>query len=313
MPAGRGMSRRLRALVSDGRTRVLPGVYNAITAKIAESAGFEVVGVSGYGVSASLIGKPDVGLITLSEIVMVSNYVVDAVGVPVIADADTGFGNAINTMRTTEQFIKAGVAGIHIEDQVAPKRCGHVAGKEIIPLEEAVGKYRAAVKVRDELDADFVLIARTDARGVAGGSVDEVIRRAKAYLDAGVDMIFPEGLVSAAEIEQVCRAVNAPILYNRTGVSPLMSLDELNELGVSLVANANGALRAASRAMWDYLHEFKREDAALERRLKEQLKDHPVGDFHAFVGFPAIRKLEEQFLPREEVLRKYEGSLGFKP
>ena len=272
-----------------------------------------MVGVSGYGVSASLIGQPDVGLTTCSEIVMVSGYVVDAVKVPVIADADTGFGNAINTMRTTEQFIKAGVAGIHIEDQVAPKRCGHVAGKEIIPLEEAVGKYRAAVKVRNELDRDFVLIARTDARGVRGGSVEEVIRRSKAYLDAGVDVIFPEGLVDADEMERVAHAVKAPLLYNRTGVSPQLSLDRLKSLGISLVANANGALRAASRAMWDYLHEFKREDAALERRLKEELKGHPVGDFHAFVGFPAIRKLEEEFLPREEMLRKYEGSLGFKP
>ena len=247
----------------------------------------------------------------------ISGYVADAVNVPVIADADTGFGNAINTMRTTEQFIKAGVAGIHIEDQVAPKRCGHVAGKEIIPLEEAVGKYRAAVKVRNELDPDFVLIARTDARGVAGGSVDEVIRRANAYVDAGVDVIFPEGLLDAAEIGRVCRAVKAPILYNRTGVSANLSLDELRELGVTIVANANananGALRAATRAMWDYLHKFKAEDAALERRLEEELKDHPVGDFHAFVGFPAIRKLEEEFLPREEMLRKYEGSLGFKP
>jgi 2-methylisocitrate lyase-like PEP mutase family enzyme len=313
MSSARAMSSRLRALVTDGGTHILPGVYNAITAKIAESAGFEMVGVSGYGVSASLIGQPDVGLTTCSEIVMVSGYVVDAVKIPVIADADTGFGNAINVMRTTEQFIKAGVAGIHIEDQVAPKRCGHVAGKEIIPLEEAVGKCRAAVKMRNELDRDFVLIARTDARGVAGGSVDEVIRRSNAYLDAGIDVIFPEGLISAAEIERVCRAVKAPILYNRTGVSPLLSLDELKSLGVAIVANANGALRAASRAMWDYLHEFKREDAALERRLKEELKDHPVGDFHAFVGFPAIRKLEEEFLPREEVLRKYQDSLGFRP
>ncbi len=226
----RGMSQRLRALVGDGGIHVLPGVYNAITAKIAESAGFEAVGVSGYGVSASLIGQPDIGLTTCSEIVMVSGYVVDAVNVPVIADADTGFGNAINTMRTTEQFIKAGVAGIHIEDQVAPKRCGHVAGKEIIPLEEAVGKYRAAVKVRNELDPDFILIARTDARGVAGGSVDEVIRRANAYVEAGVDVIFPEGLLDAAEIGRVCRAVKAPVLYNRTGISANLSLDELKEL-----------------------------------------------------------------------------------
>src|ERR1700675_1993107 len=236
MSSRRGMSRRLRALVNDGGIPVLPRVFNAITAKIAESAGFEAVGVSGYGVSASLIGQPDVGLTTCTEVVTVSGYVVDAVNVPVIADADTGFGNAINTMRTTEQFIKAGVAGIHIEDQVAPKRCGHVAGKEIIALEEAVGKYRAAVKVRNELDRDFVLIARTDARGVAGGSVEDTIRRSKAYLDAGVDVIFPEGLTSVAELERVCREVKAPILYNRTGVSPLLSLAELREIGVAIVA-----------------------------------------------------------------------------
>src|SRR5260370_27283789 len=177
MVSRRGMSRRLRALVNDGGIHVLAGGFNAITAKIAESAGFEAVGVSGYGVSASLIGQPDVGLTTCTEIAMVSGYVVDAVNVPVIADADTGFGNAINTMRTTEQFINAGVAGIHIEDQVAPKRCGHVPGKELLPLDEAVGKYRAAVKVRNELDPDFVLIARTEARGVTGGSVHGLIRR----------------------------------------------------------------------------------------------------------------------------------------
>jgi 2-methylisocitrate lyase-like PEP mutase family enzyme len=299
--------------MAPGPPLVLPGCYNALTARILEHAGHEALYMTGYGTSLSLLGLPDAGLITLTEMALNAKLIAAAVRAPVIADADTGFGNAINTVRTVEEYIRAGLAGMHIEDQVAPKRCGHVAGKEIISLEEAVGKYRAAVKVRNELDPDFILIARTDARGVAGGSVDEVIRRANAYVEAGVDVIFPEGLLDAAEIGRVCRAVKAPILYNRTGVSAMLSLDELRELGVTIVANANGALRAASRAMWDYLHEFKREDAALERRLREELKDHPVGDFHAFVGFPAIRQLEEEFLPREEMLRKYEGSLGFKP
>ena len=289
-----------------------PGCYDCVGARAIERAGFDAVYMTGAGTAASL-GYPDYGIVTMTEMAENAGRIARAIKMPVIADADTGYGNELNVTRTVREYESRGVAAIHIEDQVAPKRCGHVAGKEIISLEEAVGKYRAAVKVRNALDPDFVLIARTDARGVAGGSVDEVIRRANAYLEAGVDVVFPEGLVDSGEIGRVCRAVKAPILYNRTGISANLSLDELKTLGVAIVANANGALRAASRAMWDYLHEFKREDAALERRLKEELKNHPVGDFHAFVGFPAIRKLEEEFLPREEMLRKYEGSLGFKP
>src|SRR6266852_7722380 len=187
MAAGQSMARRFRDLVENGEPHVLPGVFNAQCAKIAETAGFRGIGGSGYSLSATLLGQPDVGLTTMREVVQFTGYICDAGKIPVLADADTGFGNAINVMRTTEQLIKAGVGGLFIEDQVAPKRCGHVAGKEIISLEEAVGKYRAAVKVRDELDPDFILIARTDARGVAGGSVDEVIRRANAYVEAGVD------------------------------------------------------------------------------------------------------------------------------
>jgi len=230
-----------------------------------------------------------------------------------MADGDTGYGNAINAMRTVEQFVKAGVAGLFIEDQVAPKRCGHVAGKTIIPMEEAVGKYRAAVRARDGIDKDVVLVARCDARGVAGGSLDETIRRGKAYIAAGMDVFFPEGVLSRDELAQVAREVKAPLLYNRTGVSPNLSLSELDGLGVFLVVNAGGALRAASRAMWDYLHEFAKDDAKLEERLKAELKGHPVGDFHSFVGFPEIRKLEDEFLPREEMLRRHEGTIGFKP
>jgi 2-methylisocitrate lyase-like PEP mutase family enzyme len=306
-------SRRFREMLNSGQCFVQPGVFNAQSAMIAEAAGFQTVGVSGYSVSASLIGKPDVGLTTLTEVVQITGYVCDAVKIPVMADADTGYGNAINAMRTVQQFIKAGVAGMFMEDQVAPKRCGHVSGKQIIGLEEAVGKYRAAVRARDEMDKDVVLIARCDARGVAGGSLEETIRRGKAYMDAGMDVFFPEGLLSREELETVAREVGAPMLYNRTGVSPNLTLAEMEQLRIFIVANAGGALRAASRAMWDYLHAFAKEDAALEQRLKEELKGHPVADFHAFVGFPAIRKLEDEFLPREEMVRKYDGSIGFRP
>src|SRR5262249_43337482 len=149
-----------------------------------------------------------------------ARYIANAVPVPVIADADNGYGNAINVMRTVREYIGTGVAGIHIEDQVIPKRCGHVAGRRVIPLEEAVGKYRAADAVRRELDPDFVLIARTDARGASGGSLDEAIRRANAYLAAGADLAFVEGPTSVEEVRRVCREVKGPVFYNQTGVSP---------------------------------------------------------------------------------------------
>jgi 2-methylisocitrate lyase-like PEP mutase family enzyme len=306
-----GKAQRFREMLRSGETFVQPGVFNAQSAQIAHAAGFQTVGVSGYGLSASLLGKPDVGLTTMTEVVQLTGYICDAVPIPVMADADTGYGNAINAMRTVEQLIKAGVGGMFMEDQVAPKRCGHVAGKQIIPIAEAVGKYRAAVKVRDELDPDVVLIARCDARGVAGGSIEETIRRGKAYLDAGMDVFFPEGLVSREELEQVADALKAPLLYNRTGVSPNLSLSELNGLRVFIVANAGGAMRAAAMAMWNYLHEFAKDDAALDARLKAEFGGHPCMDLHSFVGFPAIKKLEEEFLPREELDNKYQGSLGF--
>jgi 2-methylisocitrate lyase-like PEP mutase family enzyme len=313
MAVRRSAARHFRDMLESGSCYVQPGVFNAQSAQIAEAAGFETVGVSGYSLSATLIGKPDVGLTSLTEVAQITGYICDAVRIPVMADADTGYGNAINVMRTVEQFIKAGVGGMFIEDQVAPKRCGHVSGKEIVSLEEAVGKYRAAVRTRNEMDPDVVLVARCDARGVGGGSVDEVVRRGHAYLDAGMDVFFPEGLLSLAELESVARQVGAPILYNRTGVSPNLTLTEMEELRIFIVANAGGALRAASRAMWDYLHAFRAEDAALDTRLRDEMKGHPCADLHAFVGFPEIRALEAEFLPAEQIRRKYDGSLGFRP
>ena len=313
MATRKDMPRRFREMLQSGETFVQPGAFNAQSALIAEAAGFKTIVVSGYGLSATLLGKPDVGLMTLTEVVQMTGYICDAVNIPVLGDGDTGHGNAINVMRTAEQLIKAGVGGFFIEDQVAPKRCGHVAGKQVIPISEAVGKYRAAVKVRDEMNPDVVLVARCDARGVAGGSIEEVITRCKAYRDAGVDVVFPEGVISREEVEQVSRAVDVPLFYNRTGVSPNMQLSDMRDLRIFLVINANGAHRAGARAMWDYLHAFAQEDAALDMRLAEQIKQHPLADFHAFVGFPQIRMLEEEFLPADDVARKYEGSLGFRP
>jgi 2-methylisocitrate lyase-like PEP mutase family enzyme len=305
--------KRLRELIKDGRTLVKPGAFNALSAMIIEKAGFPCCGVTGYGVSASLLGKPDVGLVTLNEIVMATRYITSAVSIPVIADADTGFGNAINVMRTVEDFIVAGAAAIHIEDQVAPKRCGHVAGKQIVPVEEMIGKLRAADRVRQKLDPDFMLIARCDARGVTGGSIDDLIHRANAYLDAGADMIFPEALTSDAELERCAREIKGPLHFNRTGVSPRLDLARLNALGIAIVSNATGSLRSATIAMHDYFEAFAKDDVEHVKRFEAQHKEHPAGNMHAYIGFSDIKKLEEEFLPAAEVLAKYQGSVGFQP
>ena len=307
------MSKQLRDRVEQPGILVKPGAYNALSAKIIEDAGFQCCGISGYAVSVSLLGKPDVGLITSNELSMITRYVTSVVNIPVLVDVDTGFGNAINVMRTTEDFIKAGAAAIHLEDQVSPKRCGHVAGKQVLPIEEAVGKYRAASKVRDELDKDFMILARTDARGVAGGTLDDVIVRAQAYVEAGADMIFPEGLVSEEEIERVCNEVPVPIHYNRTGVSPMISKEKLEAYGVKMVSNATGALRTTARAIWDYMYEFQERDVSFVNEFLEQGREHPTGDLHAFVGFSEIKSLEKEFLPSKDVAEKYQGSLGFQP
>src|SRR5262249_37163523 len=222
---------RLRELLRTGTPLVVPGCYNALSAKVLAAVGFPVLYMTGYGTSLSRLGMPDAGLATMTEMHWNARCIANAVPVPLIADADNGYGNAINVIRTVREYIQTGVAGIHIEDQVLPKRCGHVAGRRVVPLAEAVGKYRAATRARDELDADFVLIARTDARGAHGGNLDEAIRRANAYLEAGADMAFVEGPTDLDEVRRICREVKGPIFYNQTGISPRLSTAEMQELG----------------------------------------------------------------------------------
>ena len=195
---------KLRELLGTGKTLFVPGCYNALSGKILETVGFPAVYMTGYGTSVSLLGLPDAGLATMTEMHLNARYIANAVSVPVIADSDNGYGNAIGVIRTVREYIQTGVAGIHLEDQAIPKRCGHVAGRRVIPIAEAVGKYRAADAVRRELDPDFVLIARTDARGAHGGCLDVAIRRAKAYLEAGADLAFVEGPTSVDEVRLIC-------------------------------------------------------------------------------------------------------------
>jgi len=306
-------SRRFRELLLAKETLLAPAAYDALSARIIEQAGFKVMAITGYGVSASLLGKPDVGLTTMTEVVSVARNIAGAVSIPVFSDADTGYGNAINAMRTAEEFIRAGVAGIHLEDQVAPKRCGHVAGKQLVSLEEAVGKYRAVDKVRRELDPEFVLIARTDARGAVGGGMDEVIRRGRAYRDAGADVIFPDGLTSLEDLERSVKEIPAPLLYNMTGVSPMVPMSDLREMGVAIVEIAGGAFVSAAQAMWNFMHGLVSGGTDFLLEFGQGLREHPIRNFHEFIGFPEIRKYEEQFLPDEEVERKYAETVGYQP
>lgn len=305
-------STRLRELIARGPTLYVPGCYNAMSARVLEAAGFDAIYMTGYGTSLSLTGLPDVGLTTMSEMVGNARYIAQSVRVPLIADADTGFGNAVNVIRTIREYIGAGVAGLHMEDQVSPKRCGHVAGRLVIPLEEAVGKVRAAVDTRDELDPDFVLVARTDARGASGGSLEEAIRRVNAYLEAGADLAFVEGPTSAEEVRRICREVRGPVFYNMTGVSPRFTLEEMRALGIAVCISPNAMLRSALGAMHDLAREMKAEGPVAETRFMERFRQHPLGDLHTFAGFDQVREWEREYLG-EEAMRKYADSVGHLP
>jgi len=303
---------RFRQLLGARRTIVAPGCYNALSAKILDTVGFPALYMTGYGTSLSLLGMPDAGLTTMTEMHANARYIANAVNVPVIADADNGYGNAINVIRTVREYIQTGVAAIHLEDQIIPKRCGHVAGRRVVPIDEAVGKIRAADHARRDVDPDFVLIARTDARGAHGGSLDEAITRANAYLEAGADVAFVEGPTSKEEVRRVCREVKGPILYNQTGVSPRFSVPELEELGVAIVILPGVALRATIQAVYDLGVSLRDDGPLAEDAFTARFKDHPLANVHAFAGFDQIQAWEREFLPAEDQ-DKYENSVGYQP
>jgi len=303
---------RLRALLKEPAPLILPGCFNAMSARILEHAGFPALYMSGYGTSLNLLGLPDAGLITLTEMALNAKLIASAVRAPLIADADTGFGNAINVVRTVEEYIRAGVAGMHLEDQVAPKRCGHVAGREVIARDEAVLKIRAACQTRDALDADFVIIARTDARGAHGGSMEEAITRANAFLDAGADLAFVEGPKDKEEVAHICQAVKGPVFYNMTGISPRFTAEEMAAIGIRACILPGAAMRATIMAIHDFAATLKAEGPMAEAAYDARFKQHPMGNLHGFAGFDRIREMEAEFLPAEAA-EKYQGGLGYAP
>ncbi len=246
---------QLRQLIAKGCV-AMPGVPNAAMARQVERAGFDAVYVSGAGMANATAGVPDIGLLTLTEVVQLAGYVANAVDIPAIVDADTGFGGAENVARTVREIERAGLAGCHIEDQEFPKRCGHLAGKDLVDVDEMVGKIRAALIARH--DCDFLIIARADGRGVE--DFDRTVKRARSYVEAGADVIFPEALQSEDEFRDFAKEIKAPLLANMTefGKSPLLSFQELSDFGYRMVIFPMSAFRVSMKASEEFLRDLKR-------------------------------------------------------
>jgi 2-methylisocitrate lyase-like PEP mutase family enzyme len=280
---------QLRALVAERRGLVVPGAYDAVSARLVEQAGFPAAYMTGFGVSASRLGLPDLGFAGLAEMVDQARNMAASISIPLIADADTGYGSALQVRRTVQQYEAAGVAALHIEDQVAPKRCGHLAGKQVVSADEFAGRIRAAVEART--DPDLAVIARTDAIAVTG--FDDAIARAEAAARAGADILFVEAPTSEAEIEALPRRLDRPLLFNYapSGRSPLPPFARLRALGYAIVIVPVDLLFVATRAMQRALAELHDRDATA------QGPDRLVSfqEFLEVIGLPGQLALGERY------------------
>ena len=267
-----------------------PGCYDALGARLVEEAGFPAVYMTGFGSSAARLGRPDVGLMTLPEMVDNAHRIAQAVDIPLIADADTGYGNPVNVVRTVREYELAGAAAIHLEDQVMPKKCGHMEGKEVIGAAEMAAKVRAAVAARSS--PEFLIIARTDARAVEG--LTAALERARRYRDAGADVLFVEAPQSEDEIEAVARALSdVPLLFNYAegGKTPPVTHEFLRELGFRLVIFPISTLLAATAAMRSVLAQIKSAGTPIDA-LSSLV---PFDEFLDFIGLPEIHDLDRRF------------------
>ena len=297
----------------DKKMIVAPGVHDPYCARMAEKIGFETLYMSGAATSMSRIGYADFGLTTATEIQANARSITSITRLPLIADSDTGYGNALNTMRTVSDYIRTGAAAIHIEDQVWPKRCGHLQGKMVIPMDEMAGKIRAAKKVIEDEDPDFVLIARTDARGVSGGGLAEAIKRLKAYYKAGADVVFADGLLSKEELTKLGKEVGAPTVFHPTAISPRLSVEECREAGVAIMLYPFASIHAMAVSVWDFLSQLKEENTLAQVRFEEHVSKHPLGDIRKLFdmgGLEELQEYEREFLPEQEVAARYSKSIG---
>jgi methylisocitrate lyase len=275
-------AQQIRDLVAND-TVLMPGVYDALTARIAARVGFDIVFISGYSVSAVRLGEPDFGFLTESEMADAARSVTRVSRAPVIVDADTGYGNAVNVMRTVRDFQDAGAAGVFLEDQVWPKKCGHFQGKQVISTDEHASKIRAAAEARGE--RDLFIVARTDARQPLG--LDEAIARCLSYKEAGADALFVEAPQSVEELEQIAKELPPPLVANmiERGVTPHLSRSELEELGFQLIVCPLAALYSSSKAVLDVLTELRDSETTAAK----------VDDMLAFDEFGELVELEARY------------------
>lgn len=288
----------LRKLLAAPGVVIAPGAADALVARLILAEGFRAIYMTGGGTSSTRLGAPDVGLLTMPEMVDNAGRIVDATGLPVIADADTGYGNALNVRRTVRAYERAGVAAIHLEDQELPKRCGHLSGKTLVSTDEMANKVRAACDAR--MDADFMIIARTDALAVEG--FEAALERGRAYEAAGADMIFVESPLTMEHLRLIPKAFGVPALFNMasSGKTPFLHKDELTELGFKLAIYPNFAILTAIRAVRSYLRDLREKGTVA----------HLVNDLASFtewfdiVGMAEVKALEEKYgLPEEKRAR----------
>ena len=318
MPENKG--RQFRRLLKEEPYLFTGGIYQPLDAQIAERVGMKSIYLSGYSMALHN-AWPDMGFLTQTEVARIASMVASATSLPVIADADDGYGNALSTIRTVQEFIKTGVAGIHLEDQRFPKRCGHIAGKTIVSLEEALGKYRAALDTRDRLDPDFVIIARTDAYGAVGGSLEEAIRRGRAYADAGVDSVWCE--LSNASREPAVAFAKAmrethpdlPLSFNYSSSfrwhqdpNPF-TFKELGELGYKFIFITLFAAHAGMYSVWNAMEELVKDQEQAQWRLEKTKDGHPTESHHVMARVGHFQELEKKYIPGSDA--RIKGSAGF--
>ena len=306
MPESKG--REFRRLLKEEPYLFTGGVYEPLGAQMAERVGMKSIYLSGYSMALHN-AWPDMGFLTQTEVARIASMVASATTLPVIADADDGYGNALSTIRTVQEFVKTGVAGIHLEDQRFPKRCGHIAGKTVVSLDEGLGKYRAALDTRDRLDPDFVIIARTDAYGAVGGSLEEAIRRGRAYADAGVDSVWCE--LSNASREPAVAFAKAmreshpdlPLSSNYSSSfrwhqdpNPF-TFRELGELGYKFIFITLFAAHAGMYATWNAMEELVRDQEQAQWRLEKTKAGHPTESHHVMARVAHFQELERAYIP----------------
>jgi PEP phosphonomutase and related enzymes len=287
---------KLKELLKKDEIIIAPGVQDGLSAKIAAKTGFEALYMTGAGVSYTTLGKPDIGLVTMTEMVQKGAYIVEAANLPVIADADTGFGNALNVMRSVKEYEKAGIACIQIEDQVLPKRCGHMAGKLLVSADEMVGKIKAACDAR--IDEDFQIMARTDARAVEG--LEAALERAHKYQEAGADILFIEAPQTIDEMKQLCSEFHdIPLLANMVegGKTPISDKQALQEIGYKIVIFPGASCRVISKALVELYSEIKNKGTTkgyLDRM-------YIFNELNALLDLPEIRDKEKNYLPKQSI------------